>query len=160
MNGRSPMETSSTPPAAGASRKSSSARSSRFSTRNSASSCNRSPGNTPPAALRLESLAFPVGYGVEIAHLIDLARDGKIQRIAQTDLVRRIHRNRGDDELGCMAFAILRVVLRRLERDRKLTLASPPPDLYQFWSVIGERAEFHSKLIPEPERPPMCQRKR
>lgn len=102
----------------------------------------------------LESLAFPVGYGVEIAHLIDLARDGKISRIAQTDLVRRIHRNRGDDELGSMAFAILRVVLRRLERDGKLTLASPPPDLYQFWSVLGERADFHSKVIPEPERPP------
>ena len=103
----------------------------------------------------LESLAFPVGYGVEIAHLIDLARDGKLHRIAQTDLVKRIHRNRDDDELGSMAFAILRVVLRRLERDGKLTLASSLPDLYQFWSFNGERADFHSKLIPEPERPPI-----
>jgi glucosyl-3-phosphoglycerate synthase len=101
----------------------------------------------------LESLPFPVGYGVEIAHLIDLARAGKIQRIAQTDLVRRIHRNRDDDELGSMAFAILRVVLRRLERDGKLSLASPLPDLYQSWAIHGESIHPFTRSIPEPERP-------
>jgi glucosyl-3-phosphoglycerate synthase len=103
----------------------------------------------------LESLAFPVGYGVEMAHLIDLARAGKIDSIAQTDLVKRIHRNRDDDELGSMAFAILRVVLRRLERDGKLTLAAPLPDNYQSWSINGESIEPLSKTIPEPERPPI-----
>lgn len=103
----------------------------------------------------LESLAFPVGYGVEMAHLIDLARAGKIHRVAQTDLVKRIHRNRDDDELGSMAFAILRVVLRRLERDGKLTLAAPLPELYQSWSINGESIEQFSKTIPEPERPPL-----
>lgn len=103
----------------------------------------------------LESLAFPTGYGVEIAHLIDLARDGKLPRVAQTDLVRRIHRNRDDDELGGMAFAILRTVLRRLERDGKLSLASPLPDLYQSWSVDGEDIRQISRFIPEPERPPV-----
>ncbi len=103
----------------------------------------------------LESLAFPVGYGVEIAHLIDLARDGKLHRVAQTDLVRRIHRNRADDELGSMAFAILRVVLRRLERDGKLTLTHPLPDLYQSWTINSESIQQLSKSIPEPERPPI-----
>ena len=103
----------------------------------------------------LESLAFPIGYGVEIAHLIDLARDGKIDRIAQTDLVKRVHRNRDDDELGSMAFAILRVVLRRLQRDGKITLATPLPDLYQSWTVDGDSIHLLSKFIPEPERPPI-----
>ncbi|MES2924298.1 MAG: glucosyl-3-phosphoglycerate synthase [Verrucomicrobiota bacterium] len=103
----------------------------------------------------LESLAFPIGYGVEIAHLIDLARDGKIGRIAQTDLVKRVHRNRDDDELGSMAFAILRVVLRRLQRDGKITLASPLPDLYQSWTVDGDSVHLLSRIIPEPERPPL-----
>ncbi len=103
----------------------------------------------------LESLAFPIGYGVEIAHLIDLARDGKLDRIAQTDLVQRIHRNRDDDELGSMAFAILRVVLRRLQRDGKITLSTPLPDLYQSWTAIGEDVRMISKIIPEPERPPI-----
>ncbi|MEO5914339.1 MAG: glucosyl-3-phosphoglycerate synthase [Luteolibacter sp.] len=101
----------------------------------------------------LETLAFPTGYGVEIAHLIDLARDGKIERIAQTDLVKRVHRNRDDDELGSMAFALLKVVLRRLGRDRKLTLANPLPDLYQSWTVDGDSIHLLSKIIPEPERP-------
>jgi glucosyl-3-phosphoglycerate synthase len=103
----------------------------------------------------LESLAFPIGYGVEIAHLIDLAQDGQIHRIAQTDLVKRIHRNRDDDELGSMAFAILRVVLRRLERDGKLSLTTPLPDRYQSWTITEDGIQSFSKIIPEPERPPI-----
>lgn len=103
----------------------------------------------------LESLPFPTGYGVEIAHLIDLAQRGGLPRIAQTDLVKRIHRNRSDEELGRMAFAILRVILRRLERDGKISLAHPLPELYQSWTVAAERMEPISKRIPEPERPPI-----
>lgn len=105
----------------------------------------------------LEDLPFPTGYGVEIAHLIDLAGAGKITRVAQTDLVRRIHRNRDDDELGSMAFALLKVFLRRLERDQKLTLANPLPDLYQSWIIEGEETRILSQTIPEPERPPISQ---
>ena len=101
----------------------------------------------------LESLPFPTGYGVEIAHLIDLAHSGRISRIAQTDLVKRVHRNRDDTELGSMAFALLRVVLHRLQRDGKISLASPLPDLYQSWSIDGDDIQLHSKTIPEPERP-------
>ncbi len=101
----------------------------------------------------LEGLAFPTGYGVEIAHLIDLARDGKLGRLAQTDLVRRIHRNRDDGELGDTAFAILRVILRRLERDGKLTLASVPTDLHTRWLIDADLVEEVRKRIPEPERP-------
>ena len=101
----------------------------------------------------LESLPFPTGYGVEIAHLIDLAQSGRISHIAQTDLVKRVHRNRGDHELGSMAFALLRVVLHRLQRDGKISLASPLPDLYQSWKVDGESIQLLAKTIPEPERP-------
>ena len=101
----------------------------------------------------LETLPFPTGYGVEIAHLIDLARAGKLQRIAQTDLVKRIHRNRDDGELGDTAFAILRVILRRLERDGKLTLAAPPGDLHRRWLIQESGIQEISKHIPEPERP-------
>lgn len=101
----------------------------------------------------LETLPFPTGYGVEMAHLIDIARSGKIANVAQTDLVKRIHRNRDDDELGGMAFAILRVVLRRLERDGKLKLTEPLPWIYQSWSVDDQSIRQVSKFIPEPERP-------
>lgn len=103
----------------------------------------------------LESLPFPAGYGVEIAHLIDLARAGMLERIAQTDLEKRIHRNRDDGDLGDTAFAILRVILRRLERDGKLSLAAPLPDLHQRWLIDETSVEAVSKNIPEPERPPL-----
>jgi len=102
----------------------------------------------------LESLPCPTGYGVEIAHLIDLTRAGKLQRIGQTDLVRRVHRNRDDGELGDTAFAILRVILRRLERDGKLTLTAPPTDLHQRWLIEETRIQQVLNRLPEPERPP------
>lgn len=103
----------------------------------------------------LESLPFPIGYGVEIAHLIDLTKSGKLTRIAQTDLVKRIHRNRDDDELGQMAFAILRVIFRRLERDGKIRLNAPLPELYQTWLLDGKQIKAVSSHIPEPERLPV-----
>lgn len=103
----------------------------------------------------LETLSFPTGYGVEIGHLIDLAQSGKLARIAQTDLVRRIHRNRDEGELGDTAFAILRVILRRLERDGKLSLAAPPTDLHQRWIIGADAIQQVSTRISEPERPPL-----
>lgn len=103
----------------------------------------------------LETLSFPVGYGVEIAHLIDLAAAGKLEKVAQTDLVKRAHRNRDDGELGNMAFAILRVVLRRLERDGKISIHAPLPDLYQSWLTDGDGVQSVSRRIPEPEREPI-----
>jgi glucosyl-3-phosphoglycerate synthase len=102
----------------------------------------------------LESLAFPTGYGVEIAHLIDLASAGKLDRIAQTDLDQRVHRNRDDAELSLMSFAILRVVLNRLQRDGHLTLHQPLPDLHHSWLHGEAGAQEILTAIPEPERPP------
>jgi glucosyl-3-phosphoglycerate synthase len=103
----------------------------------------------------LESLPFPTGYGVEIAHLIDLARAGKLDAIAQTDLVRRIHHHRDDSELGDAAFAILQVVLRRLARDGILTPHHPLPTLHRRWQIDSQGASESVRDIPEPERPPM-----
>lgn len=103
----------------------------------------------------LENLPFPTGYGVEIAHLIDLTKSGRFSRIAQTDLVKRIHRNRDDNELGQMAFAILHVVFRRLERDGKIRLNAPLPDLYQTWRLDGKQIQPVTSHIPEPERLPV-----
>ncbi len=103
----------------------------------------------------LESLSFPTGYGVEIAHLIDLAGAGKLDRIAQIDLDQRIHRNRDDAELSMMSFAILRTVMRRLERDGLIALANPLPDLHRSWIHEEGFAREILTEIPEPERPPI-----
>lgn len=103
----------------------------------------------------LNELAYPAGYGVEIGHLIDLASMGKLERIAQTDLVKRVHRNRSDEELGAMAFTLLRTIFKRLERDGKLSLSAALPDLYQSWLVDADHPQQISRILPEPERPPL-----
>lgn len=101
-----------------------------------------------------ESLPFPAGYGVEIAHLIDLARDRGLAALAQVDLDERVHRNRGDEELGRMAFGILQVLFRRLERDGRLTLAAPLHELLRTWRFDGTALTELVRAVPEPERPP------
>jgi glucosyl-3-phosphoglycerate synthase len=61
----------------------------------------------------LETLPFTVGYGVDVAILIDAARAVGIERIAQVDLGVRHHRNRTLDDLGPMALAVSQAILDR-----------------------------------------------
>ncbi|MFZ9941449.1 MAG: glucosyl-3-phosphoglycerate synthase [Luteolibacter sp.] len=104
-----------------------------------------------------ESLSFPTGYGVEIAHLIDLMNDGKLSRIAQTNLETRIHRNRSDSELSDTAFAILKVITRRLQRDGHISADISLTDLHQQWNITNDSIALTSKFIPEPELPAINQ---
>ncbi len=104
----------------------------------------------------LERLSFPAGYGVEIAHLIDILALGAIDRLAQTDLVRRVHRNRPDGELGGMAFALMRVMLRRIERDGRSGGPGGFPEVFRSWDFSNGSPVAVEMEIPEPERPPLC----
>ena len=61
----------------------------------------------------LERLPFVVGYGVDVALLIDAARTVGIDHIAQVDLGTRNHRNRTLDELGPQALAVSQAILDR-----------------------------------------------
>lgn len=61
----------------------------------------------------LEQLPFVVGYGVDIALLIDATRTVGIERVAQVDLGVRHHRNRMLDELGPQAMAVSQAILDR-----------------------------------------------
>jgi glucosyl-3-phosphoglycerate synthase len=61
----------------------------------------------------LERLPFVVGYGVDVALLIDAVRVAGIERIAQVDLGIRHHRNRTLDELGPQALAVGQAILDR-----------------------------------------------
>lgn len=61
-----------------------------------------------------EELAFPTGYGVEIAILLDtFARHGAAG-IAQVDLGTRTHRHQSQQQLGVMAAEVMTAALRRL----------------------------------------------
>ena len=56
-------------------------------------------------------------YSVEIALLIDVARDFGVHALAQVDLGIRRHRNRPLDELRPMAVDVLRAALERYKVD-------------------------------------------
>lgn len=103
----------------------------------------------------LQALPFPVGYGVETAHLIDLHARNGLDVFAQTDLEERRHRHRSNRDLGRTAFAILRVMCRRLRQQGVLTApALEERVLRQFCRQDGQ-CQWQEHRIVEHERPPM-----
>jgi glucosyl-3-phosphoglycerate synthase len=62
----------------------------------------------------LESVAFPAGYGVEIAVLIDALRGYELDALAECQLGSRQNRHQPLRDLGEMAYAVLAAVERRL----------------------------------------------
>jgi glucosyl-3-phosphoglycerate synthase len=101
----------------------------------------------------LEQLAFPVGYGVELAHLIDLWTKHGLSVFAQTDMDQRRHRRRSNQELGRMAAALLQTFNRRLAQPDGADYAA---SLQQFTRTDGEWLR-QSRRIVEFERPPLAQ---
>lgn len=61
----------------------------------------------------LEQMPFTVGYGVDLALLIDVARFAGVKAIAQVDLGIRHHRHQTLTELGPQAEAVMQVALSR-----------------------------------------------
>ncbi|MEN8108794.1 MAG: glucosyl-3-phosphoglycerate synthase [Pseudomonadota bacterium] len=103
----------------------------------------------------LEQLSFPIGYGVETSHLIDVYTEWGLQAFGQTDLDQRVHRHHATRDLGKMAFGILHTFLNRL-RSRGIVpdLPTLTPILHQFQA----REENYEQVlfeIHEEERPPM-----
>ena len=62
----------------------------------------------------LQSLPFPVGYGVEIAILIDACRRYGLEGLAECELGTRQNRHQSLEALGDMAYAVLAAVDRRI----------------------------------------------
>lgn len=61
-----------------------------------------------------EAVPFPVGYGVEVALLLDAHSRHGAAGIDQVDLGRRTHRRQSQQQLGVMAAEVLAAALRRL----------------------------------------------
>lgn len=103
----------------------------------------------------LEKLRFPIGYGVETSHLIDVYAEWGIQAFGQTDLDQRVHRNQPTIDLGKMSFGILRVFLNRLQA------LGMVHDMTELGSILRQfqarNTEYEQVLaeIREEERPPM-----
>ncbi|RMF31682.1 MAG: glucosyl-3-phosphoglycerate synthase [Chloroflexi bacterium] len=103
----------------------------------------------------LEQLPFFTGYGVETGLLIDLLDAFGLQAIAQVDLLERIHRNKPLPALSPMAFAIIQVVVRRLEDRHKIRLLE---EVNKTMNLIRyEPGRFYLEMVEvrERERPPI-----
>jgi glucosyl-3-phosphoglycerate synthase len=97
----------------------------------------------------LEQLPFPVGYGVELAILVDSLALVGLSGLAQVDLAHRKHRHQGNLKLGQMAASILRVAERRLGSEQP-----PSAELVQWERGLGGYRPVVSD-VSEPELPPL-----
>jgi glucosyl-3-phosphoglycerate synthase len=103
----------------------------------------------------LEEIPFPIGYGVETSHLLDVYTRWGMTAFGQTDLDQRVHRNQPTRSLGRMAFGILQTFLNRAQ---KLGIVPTLPDT----STVLRQFQVHDQVfetveheIVEEERPPM-----
>ena len=99
----------------------------------------------------LERLPFPVGYGVEIAMLIDALRAVGLERMAQVDLGTRQNRHQSLQDLSAMALAVLVAAERRIHGTERIDAAAPGPLLVP----AGGELEVRSVVLDE--RPPLAQ---
>ncbi len=105
----------------------------------------------------LENIPFPIGYGVETSHLIDVYHRCGMDAFAQTDLDKRVHRNQHTRDLGKMAFGILQTFLSRVE---SLGILHDLPELtntLRQFHVKDNVFEEEVHDIVEEERPPMIE---
>jgi len=105
----------------------------------------------------LEAIPFPIGYGVETSHLIDVYNRWGLDAFGQTDLDHRVHRNQATRDLGKMSFGILQTFLARTQ---SLGIMPQIPELEstlrQFQTKEGEFTQVLHKIVEE-ERPPMLE---
>lgn len=97
----------------------------------------------------MQSLSIPVGYGVELATLIDTAACHGMDAVAQVDLGRRAHRHQGNHDLALMAAELLVVAERRRPGGREPAAT----DLLQFVRADGGPRRV-ARPVPIIERPP------
>jgi len=103
----------------------------------------------------LECIPFPIGYGVETSHLIDVYHKWGLKAFGQTDLDQRVHRNQPTRALAKMSFGILHTFLSRIQ---SLGIVKEMPELsktlhqFQIRDTSHERVDYTTRYE---ERPPM-----
>jgi glucosyl-3-phosphoglycerate synthase len=93
----------------------------------------------------LESLPFATGYGVEIAMLLDVLEHVGLDGMAQVDLDTHHNSHQPLLDLSPMAYAVLKVLAVRLEREGRLLELDAAP-------LLLDGRAFDAPLL---ERPPM-----
>ena len=94
---------------------------------------------------QIERLSIPVGYGVEIATLVDTADGAGVDAVAQVDLGQRAHRHQNLHDLGAMAYELLAVAERRNGREAADAGVMPAITRERTWQL---------RAVDLTERPP------
>lgn len=103
----------------------------------------------------LERIPFPVGYGVETSHLLDVYFEFGLDAFAQTDLDQRVHRHQETRDLGKMSFGILRTFFKRMKARGIISdLPELTANLRQFQAQESRYEQVIHEIFEE-ERPPM-----
>jgi glucosyl-3-phosphoglycerate synthase len=102
----------------------------------------------------MESLPVPVGYGIELAVLLDTAREHGLEAIAQVDLGSRGHKHQTSHDLAVMAAELMLVADRRRRPGPGQREATVPVRLHQFIRSDGQMRS-QARTVPTHERPPV-----
>lgn len=105
----------------------------------------------------LENINFPIGYGVETSHLIDVYTQYGLDAFAQTDLDQRIHENKPTRALGKMAFGILQTFIKRAKNLGIIEKINDFETILRQTQAKDEAYEQAELEIVEEERPPMIE---
>jgi glucosyl-3-phosphoglycerate synthase len=97
----------------------------------------------------MQALPIPVGYGVELATLMDTVARHGLDAVAQVDLGSRAHRHQANHDLALMAAELLAVAERRRPAGQPVAAT----ELRQFVRADGE-ARPVARPVPLAERPP------
>lgn len=103
----------------------------------------------------LEQVPFFSGYGVEIGLLIDLLDRFGLEAIAQSDLEVRVHYNQPLANLSKMSFAILQVLVARLESRYGVELLDKANRTMKLIVQDADRFALDIAEIGDLERPPI-----
>jgi glucosyl-3-phosphoglycerate synthase len=98
----------------------------------------------------LQRLPFATGYAVEIAMLIDAWREVGLDALAQVDVEVRQNQHQPLAELTQMAYAVLRAVCVRLEREGRLS------EIEHAEELLLPRETLETREVPLVERPPLA----
>ncbi|GHB98109.1 glucosyl-3-phosphoglycerate synthase [Cerasicoccus arenae] len=105
----------------------------------------------------LERLPFPIGYGVETSHIMDVYKEWGMEAFGQTDLDKRVHRNQETLSLGKMSFGILQSFLGRMQG---MGMEGALPEMHNILRQFQAQDQTYEQIcydIVEEERPPMIE---
>jgi glucosyl-3-phosphoglycerate synthase len=105
----------------------------------------------------LEEIPFPIGYGVETAHLLDVYAKHGLGAFGQTDLAQRVHRNQGTRSLGKMSFGILQTFLNRAPALGVMKEVEEYSTVLRQFVSTADVYKQEEHLFQEFERPPMIE---